>query len=80
MPKFDPTFAFRDNWTWSPFRSVTKNSNKSEQKASGDSTDAEPNQRKASDKDESDYKRVEKKFKCPTEPFLETLRLLDEIL
>lgn len=78
MPKFDDIFGFRFNWTFNPFRGSAKSSGKSEQETSGDSADSEPNQRKASEQDESNYKRVSK-YNSPIEPFRETLRILDEL-
>src|SRR6185436_7363064 len=98
MPKFssfDSVFGHNHNWTFNPFRRLVKSSSEPKQETSGTSPSSEPNKRKASDQDESEYKRVEqslrdrslsnenliktKQFKCPTEPFLETLRILDEL-
>lgn len=72
-------FGHRFDWRFRPGRSIVENRSQSEQTSTGDSPDSEPNQREASDQDKSDYKRVDKNFKCPTEPFLETLRILDEL-
>lgn len=78
MSNYDPVFGHRYRWTWNPFRSAVKNSDKPKQKIAGDSVDSEPNQRKTPEQDESDYKRVTK-YNCPVEPFRETLRILDEL-
>ena len=82
MPKFsnfDSVFGHNHNWTFNPFRRLIKSSTESKQEATGDSPVSEPNKRETSDQDESQSKRVTKSFKCPTEPFIETLRILDEL-
>jgi len=80
MSKLSNLFGHRLDWRFRPGYSLVKSSPESEQEASGTRSVAEPDKRETSDENKSDYKRVEKKFKCPTEPFFETLRILDELL
>lgn len=77
--KFDSVFGFRNRWTFHPSRSITESQPESKQTPSGNSDTAKSNQREDSEQDESNYKRVAKKYKCPTEPFYETLKILDEL-
>jgi hypothetical protein len=80
MPKFDDIFGYRFNWTFGRSRHLNQGQPESEQTPSGDSPTSEPNQRETSDQDKSDYKRVTKKYKCPTEPFYQTLELIEKYL
>lgn len=93
MSKHSNLFGHRLDWRFRPGFSIVEDSSQPKQKTPGDSDTSEPDKREASDQDESNYKRVkqmtkssgsdgtsqEKKFKCPTEPFLETLRLIEEL-
>lgn len=79
MSRFEGLWGHRPNWTFSPFNPSNQSVSESREKAAGHSDSSEPDKREASDQDESNYKRVDKKFKCPTEPFLETLRLIEEL-
>jgi len=79
MPKFDGIFGHRFNWTFGRSRYLSKGEPESKQETSRDSQPAESDKREASDQNESNYKRVAK-YNCVTEPFRETLRLIDELL
>ena len=80
MSRFDAVFGHRSNWTFNPIRRLVKGGNEPKQETAGNSPASEPNQRETPEQDKSGYKRVAKKYKCVTEPFYDTLRLLDEIL
>ena len=76
--KFDTIFGHNNNWTFNPFRRTVKNSNEPIESSERDSTTSESDKRKNSNESEPNSKRVSK-YNCPTEPFRETLRLIDEL-
>lgn len=71
MSKFIDYLSGRFDWRYRPGRSVVKGSNKPKQETTRDSDFTKSNQRETT---------VTRTFKCPVEPFRETLRILDEIL
>lgn len=95
MSKLIDYFSGRFDWRYRPGRSIVKNSCEPEQEATGDSGTSKQDKRTFADakagsvepgeqgydseQDESYSKRVDKNYKCVTDPFRETLRLLDEL-
>jgi hypothetical protein len=70
----------RNSWTSRYFRGISKNHLETEQDDSRDSDASIPNQRE--DYSTEDFAQKVKEYKrnsCPTEPFKETLRLLDKL-
>lgn len=80
MPSYDNSFGSRFDWRFRPGRRIVKDSSQPEQTPSGDSGTSEQDKRETPDQDKPEHKSITKRFKCPTEPFFETLRILDELL
>ena len=81
-PTFDSTFGYRSNWTYSPVRSLRKDNQQTEQSDAQDSRDSVQNKRSAdSEQSKSEKERAveNKNSKCPVEPFLITLALIEEM-
>ena len=84
MPKFDSVFGYNSNWTFHPLRRLVKGNSQAEPKDEPDSgySEQDKSSSDSGEASESGIKRIGKKksFKCPTEPFLDTLKILEEML
>lgn len=80
MPaNFDPVFGYRLRWTFDPRWRIGEGDSKPEPKDERDSSDPESNKREDnSRKIEQVRQKLNKPFKCVTEPFKKTLELLDD--